>query len=130
MVKSFKSLPEKHLSEPPSGFSNDIYQIIIEEALPLIFLVKQARHINELPFSPIVYVNSNFLERMGMERKTMLNRPFRDFISNIFQDRNDVEKYFEILLSEKRISKYFASSQTIPKKLTGNMNKMKLPKQL
>ena len=105
MPKSFKSLPEKHLSGPPSGFSKDIYQIILEEALPLIFLVKQARHINELPFSPVVYANSNFFERMRMERKAMLNRPFRDFISTIFRDPNDVKKYFDILLSEKRIFK-------------------------
>lgn len=113
-------MPKNLTIDPPAGFSKDIYYRLLEDAIPLIFLVDLVHHVSELPFSKIAYANRNFFERMGMKRDEMLNKSFRDFIAAIFIEPNDVEKYFQILSNEKQLFKMRVPLRVPSKNVTGH----------
>lgn len=111
---------KKQAAKTLTGFSPDIYYRVLEDAIPLIFFVNRVKQVSELPFSKIAYANGNFFERMGINRDEMLNKTFRDFISSIFCEPGDVEKYFHVLLSEKRLFRMRVPLRTHSNKENGN----------
>lgn len=88
----------------PPGFSESVYYRILEDALPLIFLVRPSARAEDIPNSMMAYANSKFIEGLGMSRERVLNMPFRVFLTGLFSDAEDVEHYFQILLKDESIT--------------------------